>query len=261
MLAKQRHEEILNLISSLGYVEVKELSEIYKVSSETIRQDLKKLEERKKLLRVHGGARLEVDEQHEIPYYVREYANVDLKTEIANEAVKLIRPNEQIILDSSSTCLFLAHALPNQPMTVLTNSLRIAEALVIKDKIQVVISGGVMLRSSLSFVGLVAQKSLVNYKVNKFFLCGKVDYGFGISEPNESAVLVKQNMIEISDEVIVLADHHKFGMADLMQVLPLSNVNKIITDSRIESHSIDALKEYADRVIIAQQIRNSKSSQ
>lgn len=252
MLANQRHQEILDLISSRKYVEVKELSDICKVSTETIRQDLKKLEEEKKLLRVHGGARLTSSEQHEIPYYVREYANVDLKTEIANEAVKLIQPGEQIILDSSSTSLFLAHALPDQPITVLTNSLRIAEALATKEKIQVVVVGGVMLRSSLSFVGLMTQKSLANYKVNKFFLCGKVDYNFGISEPNESAVLAKQHMMAISDEIIVLADHHKFGKVDFMQILPLREVDRIITDSQISQQSVSALKEYANRVVIAQ---------
>ena len=251
MLANQRHQEILDLITSRKYVEVKELSEICKVSTETIRQDLKKLEDEKKLMRVHGGARLPMTHQNEIPYYVREYANVDLKTEIANEAVKLIHPGEQIILDSSSTCLFLAQALPNQSMTVLTNSIRIAESLVEKDKIQVVVVGGVMLRSSLSFVGQMTAKSLANYKVNKFFLCGKVQYDFGISEPNESAVLAKQNMMRITDEVIVLADHHKFGEIDLMQILPLRDVDKIITDSKIEAKQIAALKEYADRVIIA----------
>lgn len=254
MLANQRHQEILELIRARKYVEVRELSEICKVSTETIRQDLRKLEEEKKLMRVHGGARLYTDRQIEIPYYIREYANTDLKTEIAAEAVNLIRPGEQIILDSSSTCLFLAHALPNLPLTVLTNSIRIAEALVEKDKIQVVVVGGVMLRSSLSFVGMMAQKCLENYKVNKFFLCGKVDYSFGISEPNESAVLVKQNMMKIADEIIVLADHHKFGGIDFMQILPLSKVDHIITDAHISAKALASLHEYSSRVIVAKPI-------
>ncbi len=251
MLANRRHQEILDMISSRKYVEVKELSELCGVSTETIRQDLRKLEIEKKLLRVHGGARLLASKQQEIPYYVREYSNVDLKTEIANEAVKLIRQGDQIILDASSTCLFLAHALPNQSMTVLTNSLRIAEALVSKDKIQVVTVGGVMLRSSLSFVGQMTQKSLANYKVNKFFLCGKVQYDFGVSEPNESAVLVKQEMMRIADEIIVLTDHYKFGEIDFMQIMPLEAVDRIITDSQIDRQSVEALQEFSDRVTIA----------
>lgn len=252
MLANQRHRKILELINMRKYVEVKELSEICKVSTETIRQDLKKLEDEKKLLRVHGGAQMLTHHQNEIPYYIREFANIDLKREIANEAVKLIQPGEQIILDCSSTCLFLAQALPNQPMTVLTNSIRIAEALVDKDKIQVVVVGGIMQRSSLSFVGQMTERSISNYKVNKFFLCGKVQYDFGISEPNESAVLAKKNMMRISDEVIVLADHCKFGGIDFMQILPLQDVDKIITDSKVDRRQIAELKEYADRVIIAQ---------
>lgn len=257
MLANQRHQEILEMISVRKFVEVRELSEICQVSTETIRQDLRKLEDEKKLMRVHGGARPYTDQQIEVPYYIRECAYTDLKKEIANEAVKLIHSGEQIILDSSSTSLFLAHALPNIQLTVLTNSIRIAEALVEKDKIQVVVVGGVMLRSSLSFVGMMTQKCLENYKVNKLFLCGKVDYSFGISEPNESAVLAKQNMMKISDEIIVLADHHKFGEIDFMQILPLSKVDHIITDSQISAETIASLHEYGERVIIAEPLRLS----
>lgn len=254
MLANQRHQEILDLLSEKRFVEVKELSEICCVSTETIRQDLRKLEEEKKLYRIHGGARLLTSEQHEIPYYIREYSNTSFKAEIAQEAVKMIHPGEQIILDSSSTCLFLAQALPNQFMTVLTNSLRIVEALVNKDKIQVIVIGGVMLRSSISFVGMMTLNALPNYKVNKFFLCGKVQYDFGVSEPNESAVLVKQAMMRISDEVIVLADHEKFGGVDLMQIAPLGDIDHIITDSHIDPNDISSLKEHASKVVIAERL-------
>ena len=252
MLASQRHKQIIELVNSRNSIKVKELSSICNVSTETIRQDLKKLENEKKIYRVHGGACSLNDGQKEVPYYEREIFNVSNKIEIAKEAAKLVDPYEQIILDSSSTSWFLSKELPNIPITVLTNSLRIANEFISKDRVQVVLVGGTLLRSSLCFVGQATQFALSRYKINKAFISSKIQYDFGISEPNELAVLVKRKMISISDKVILLVDNSKFGVSDLIQVANLDRINKIITDSDITKEKIDELKEHADKVIISE---------
>lgn len=250
MLQNERRSKIINLVNESGSIEVAELSKILNVTGETVRRDLDKLENEGKLYRTHGGAVKHSESQPEIPYLEREITNVTEKMEIAKEALNYINPNDQIILDSSTTAWFVSKALPNIPLTVLTNSINVSIELAKKDKIEVISTGGILLQSSMCFVGRLAQFSLNSYHVNKAFISSKgLHYEWGISEPNELAVMVKRKMIEVSNEVYLLMDYCKFGVQDFIQVVPLDKINWIITDSKTSPQQINELKEFSSRVI------------
>lgn len=250
MLVAERYEKIVQLVNDRGSIRVSELSELCQVTEETIRRDLDRLEMAGRLRRSHGGAVSIKDQQPlhpEIPYAEREIIRAEEKRRIAAEAVKLIKPKDRILLDASSTAWYMASSMPDIPLTVLTNSIKVATELAGKEKIEVISTGGILAQRSLSFVGPLAERSLDAYHVDKAFLsCKGVHLERGISESNELQARVKQKMVGMADEVIVLADSSKFGVQAFTHVADLADVDSIVTDRSIDP---ETLRQLADRSI------------
>ncbi len=253
MMKTERYKIILNELRNKSSVVVADLALLCGVSRETIRTDLKKLDEQKMLSRTHGGAvNLDIISslQNETPYFERESQNVQAKIEVAQKSLSYIQENDQIILDSSSTCVFLAKELPNIPLLVLTNSTRIVTELEKKDKIEVFCAGGMLIRNTRCFVGKDTLETISNYHINKAFLSCRGINQEGISELNEMAIVVKQKMVQISDEVYVLMDSSKFGIRDFSIVTTLDKIKYIITDNSISPDKKEILGEYAYKLIV-----------
>jgi DeoR/GlpR family transcriptional regulator of sugar metabolism len=131
-------------------------------------------------------------------------------------------------------------------LTVLTNSIQVATELSSRDKIEVISTGGQLAQRSLSFVGPLAERSLETYHVDKLFLSCKGVHleGGGISESNELQARLKQKMVGISDQVILLADTSKFGVRAFARVTGLSAVHAVITDQSLNDDLIERLNRY-----------------
>ncbi|MBB6735218.1 DeoR/GlpR family DNA-binding transcription regulator [Cohnella zeiphila] len=246
MLVAERYEKIVQLVNERGSIRVSELSDLCQVTEETIRRDLDRLELAGRLRRSHGGAVSVKDQpqQPEIPYSEREITHADEKRRIAAEAVKRIRPKDRILLDASSTAWYMAASMPDIPLTVLTNSIKVATELAVKEKIEVISTGGILAQRSLSFVGPLAERSLDAYYVDKaFFSCKGVHLERGISESNELQARIKQKMVGMADEVVLLADASKFGVQAFTHVAEMSQVNAIVTDRRLPDETLRRLAE------------------
>lgn len=251
MLVAERYEKIVGLVNERGSIRVSELSELCRVTEETIRRDLDRLELAGRLRRSHGGAVSVKETLHpEIPYTEREVTHAEEKKRIAHEAVKRIHVKDRILLDASSTAWYMAARMPDLPLTVLTNSIKVATELSGKEKIEVISTGGILAQKSLSFVGPLAERSLDAYHVDKvFFSCKGVHMDRGISESNELQARIKERMIGMADEVILLADSSKFGIQAFTQVAGLDQVDVIITDRRIDKEVLGSLQERGITVI------------
>lgn len=244
MLVAERYDKIVQLVNERGSIRVTELSELCQVTEETIRRDLDRLEQAGRLRRSHGGAVSVKDQQPEIPYFEREVTRADEKKRIAEEAVKLIQPKDRILLDASTTAWYMAASMPDIPLTVLTNSIKVAMELSSKEKIEVISTGGILASRSLSYVGPLAERSLDAYHVDKaFFSCKGVHLERGISESNELQARIKHKMVGMADQVILLADSSKFGVQAFTHVADLSDIHTIITDGRVSSELLMQLKE------------------
>ncbi|RCW45551.1 DeoR/GlpR family DNA-binding transcription regulator [Paenibacillus prosopidis] len=244
MLVAERYDKIVQLVNERGSIRVTELSELCQVTEETIRRDLDRLEQAGRLRRSHGGAVSVKDQQPEIPYFEREVTRADEKKRIAEEAVKLIQPKDRILLDASTTAWYMAASMPDIPLTVLTNSIKVAMELSSKEKIEVISTGGILASRSLSYVGPLAERSLDAYHVDKaFFSCKGVHLERGVSESNELQARIKHKMVGMADQVILLADSSKFGVQAFTHVADLSDIHTIITDGRVSSELLLQLKE------------------
>lgn len=250
MLVAERLQRIVDLVNERRSIRVSELSELCGVTEETIRRDLDKLEAEGKLARTHGGAVSLSENQSEVPYYEREIVHKEEKRRIAEEAAKRIRPKERILLDASSTAWYMARLIPDIPLTVLTNSIKVAIELSAKEKIQVISTGGILSPGSLSYVGPLAERALEQYHVNKLFLsCKGAHLERGLSESNELQGLIKQRMIDAADEVVLLADSSKFGVQAFTHVAGWDRVTRVVTDEGASADDLSRLREMGIDVV------------
>ena len=234
MLVAERYDKIVELVNDRGSIRVSELSVLCQVTEETIRRDLDRLEQDGRLRRTHGGAVSVKDQQAETPYSEREITHADEKRRIAQEAIKLIRPRDRILLDASSTAWYMAASMPDIPLTVLTNSIKVAVELSGKERIEVISTGGILASRSLSYVGPLAERSLDAYHLDKVFFSSKgVHLERGVSESNELQARIKHKMVGMADEVVLLADSSKFGVQAFTHVSDLSDIHTIITDRNL----------------------------
>lgn len=244
MLVAERYDKIVGLVNERGSIRVTELSELCGVTEETIRRDLDRLEQAGRLRRSHGGAVSVKDGQPEIPYFEREIAYAEEKRRIAEEAVKLILPKQRILLDASSTAWYMAASMPDIPLTVLTNSIKVSLELAGKERIEVISTGGILASRSLSYVGPLAERSLDAYHVDKAFLsCKGVHLERGVSESNELQARIKHRMVGMADEVVLLADSSKFGVQAFTHVASLKDIHVMITDNGLSSELRNELLE------------------
>jgi len=245
MFVAERQRKIVEIVNDRKSIRVSELSGIFSVTEETIRRDLEKLEREDQLSRSHGGAlRKEKVEQNEIPYFEREITNINEKKEIALLAAKQIKKGDKVILDASSTAWYMAKVLKDMPVTVVTNSIRVAMELSTKRQITVISIGGTLLSKSLSFVGPLAETSLSNYHVNKAFIsCHSFHLSYGISDSNELQARIKKKMIECAKEVYIMVDHTKVGQQAFAYINSTSVIDNVITDSKISNTHLKQIKE------------------
>ncbi|WEG11822.1 DeoR/GlpR family DNA-binding transcription regulator [Pullulanibacillus sp. KACC 23026] len=243
MLVAERHRKIVELVNERKSVRVSELSQLFSVTEETIRRDLEKLEQEQLLARSHGGAVSIQEDERERSYVEREILNAEEKQAIAVEAVKLIQPGDKIVLDASTTAWYMAKVLPNQPLTVVTNSIQVALELSQKDQISVISTGGILSVPSLSYIGPLANRSLKMYHVHKAFIsCKGIDLVGGITDSNESQALFRQEILTVSDKTILLVDSSKFSIKTFVQICSVGEVDEIVTDEGLND---DEFNRYA----------------
>ncbi|SDK01465.1 DeoR/GlpR family DNA-binding transcription regulator [Sediminibacillus albus] len=251
MLVAERQQKIVELVNERKSIRVSELSRIFSVTEETIRKDLERLETEEKLSRSHGGAvSLPSDESLDLSFSEREITNVREKKEIAREAVKHVVVGDKIMLDASTTAWYMAKALPDIAITVLTNSIKVAMELSGRKEVTVISTGGTLMSKSLSYVGPLAEASLDTYHVNKAFIsCKGLHLEKGISESDEQQARIKKKMMDNADTVFIMIDHSKFGVRAFSRLNGLEDIDHIITDSKVDPSSVQQLADKSLKLI------------
>lgn len=237
MLAQDRYKKILELLEKDNSVKVSTLTRLFNVSVETIRRDLEHLEGEGYLKRVHGGAVLEKIGSIEMNFSTREKEYQEQKLQIGEIASRFVKEGQSIALDVSTTNFELAKVLKKNfnKLNILTNSLSIAMELSDMENYTIILSGGILRSQEYSLIGELAENNMGNFHVDTAFISisgislreGLSDYGFG-------EVRVKRKMMQIAQEVIIVADSSKFDTVSLLNVCDFSDINMIITDADLK---------------------------
>jgi DeoR/GlpR family transcriptional regulator of sugar metabolism len=185
---------------------------------------------------------------------VRSLEMMQEKQMIGRLAASLIKDNAVIIIDIGSTLLELVRNIPeNNNITVITNWMPVAVELSRKRGLfNLVLVGGKVLTDELSIVGNYPEEMLKDFNADIAFLgVGGISNKFGITDFNMEEVQVKKQMIKSSREVIVLADHSKFGRIAPMKIADIKSIDKIITDDGLEEKDKINVERFGTEIIIA----------
>ncbi|MFP4331302.1 MAG: DeoR/GlpR family DNA-binding transcription regulator [Spirochaetaceae bacterium] len=242
--AQQRLLAIASHLERDGKLRVADLAERLGVSEMTIRRDLRELERQGLVRRVHGGAVLELGRSYEPPLVARMLERLDQKRKIGRRAAQMIGDGESVSLDIGSTTMELARAIDERRnITVLTPSLPVAEELLERPGLQLLMPGGTVRPGERSLVGDVATEFFRRFFVDRLFLSiGGVDGVAGLTEFNPEDAAVKRAMLSGAKQVVLLADSAKFERVVFRQVASLAVVDILVTDAMPEGPLAEALK-------------------
>lgn len=244
MLAIERKNKIRDIVTQNKSGTVLELAKLFSVSEETIRRDLKQLEEEGLLVRTYGGAYVKDSAQSEVAVEIREKIYIENKQIIAQKCSPLISNGDSVFLDSSTTAFYVCDAIKNKTITVITNSLKIINRLSSSENINLFAVGGVFSPRSMSFVGRNACKSLQQYHTDKAFVsCDSLDLTHGLTDSSEQQADIRQLAIEHADQVYVIADYTKFDKTALVTIADFSKITGIVVDQPLSQHWQKALAD------------------
>ncbi|MCX7711509.1 MAG: DeoR/GlpR family DNA-binding transcription regulator [Clostridia bacterium] len=245
MFGVERRSKILSLLNEKKSITVQEAAEGFGVTEETIRRDLKVLEGQGLLMRTHGGAVLADDSKAEAPLEIRQGINIKGKDAIGREAAKLVKDGDTIILDASTSSLFVArHIKDRVGVTVITNAEKVVLELSDCEEITVICTGGTLRHKSLSYVGRAAESMLSNYHADMVFLsCKGFSPDKGFTDSNEQESDIRKLMIACSEKVIYLCDHTKFDKVGYVTTARLTDTDIFISDSSISQEWQCKLKD------------------
>lgn len=252
MLAMDRRSIILDRIQQENSVKVPELAREFSVTEETIRRDLEKLEDEGYVTRTYGGAVLAQNNTSDLSIHVRETQNPEGKKRIARKVAQMIEEGDTLMVDSSTTSMFVAKNLKGGKVTMITNSVRIPQEVAAQENINIIVTGGTLRPSIMSLVGSATEEALDRYYVNKAIIgCKALDPELGTFEPHEPEAVIKQKMRKNAKTVILVADHTKFGKRSFVRTLRCEDIDILVTDEKLEPRLERQLSSGGIRVIYA----------
>ncbi len=252
-LKEERQQLILETARDNRQVTVAELSQRFDVSDVTIRRDLRELDTQGKLHRAHGGAVVATPVPPEPPVVHRMIQAEHCKRCIGRATAALISDGDSVFIGSGSTTAHVArHLVDRKELTVVTNAINVATELAGAERVTVVVTGGMMRASELSLVGHITEQSLREVRVDKIIMGMRaISLEAGMTNDYLPEVMTDRTIIEMAPELILVADHTKFGKVASAYVAPVERVTVLVTDSETDPKTLARLKKMGTHVIVA----------
>ena len=233
MYPDERREHIYTYIKSHKRATVKQLSDYLSVTEATVRSDLRRLESENKVIRTHGGAKVNENSGSKLNFSYRLTQKHNEKHLISMHALAKIKPQQCIMIDASSTTYELAKLLAETTMelTIITNGLENAVLLKENPNLTVLVVGGFVSKDSNAITGNIDSQILEMYHIDYFFLSSNgLTMENGLTDFSLPEVQLKKQMVQESDQVIALIDHSKFDVSSTLSFAKIADINEIITD-------------------------------
>ena len=232
MRTQKRQNEILSAVKSRGTCSIIELAKELEVSDETIRRNIKPLIQKGLVDKIHGGIVLNTSQGEEPPFQRRLDEHKQEKEAISSLVSNLIKDGDSIMLDTGSTTAYVARALSNhQNLSVVTNCTEIARTIAKHSGNRVHITGGELRADDWAAFGAAAINFVRQFRVQYAILSiGAISTDGQFMDYHVEEAEFSRAVIEQADQIIIVADHSKFGSRAFVQVCDASNVDIIVTD-------------------------------
>lgn len=239
MLALERQQKILSMLFSKKSFKVSELSQIFNVSPETIRNDLKKFEKEGIIIKGYGGAILNEAFLTESFNGKNKESVIQPQTVVKRLAYAIaneIKEGSVVILDNSEVSLEVATELKNgnKKVTIVTNYSRIINELTDSNKIELICIGGNFDRKTNSYIGSLTREFIKGLRANVAIIgCAGFSLERGVTEENEIVADIKRTMAEISNEIILALTEEDLKRKGVIKFLDIDDINTVVSTIRL----------------------------
>lgn len=260
---QQRLAALMELVVDGGSIRVEDVMERFDVSAATARRDLDSLADQQLLVRTRGGGRAN-PATGALPQRYRAVVKPAQKAAIAQAACQLVHPGEVIGCNGGTTTTLAAYEIgvwisareefAQQGITVVTNAVNIATDLVVRPRVRVVVTGGVVRPRSYELIGPLSELVLPAIKIDTLWLgVNGVDAQGGIYANHDGEASVNAALARAANRVVVLADASKLGRTAFAKITELDAVDCLITDDDADRELLKRLERRGIEVIVAAQ--------
>jgi DeoR family transcriptional regulator, fructose operon transcriptional repressor len=252
MLAEPRRRMLLDRISRQGFATLDELVKSLGVSESTVRRDLEALDLAGVVKRTHGGAVFAAAEGRALPPFDERTASATLeKKAIGQAAASLIDDGDTVLLDGGTTTLEVARALLGRPVQIVTNSLPIAQLAASSKETDLILIGGYVYPRTGVALGPLAISMMQGIRVRKAILGAGGIVGEGVYNSNLLLVETERAMMSCGQDVMIVADHSKFGRLSLAFLCGLDAIADLVVDPALAEADRQMLEAAGVRVHLA----------
>jgi DeoR/GlpR family transcriptional regulator of sugar metabolism len=252
MLAEPRRKLLLDRIARQGFATLDELVKSLGVSESTVRRDLEALDLAGVIKRTHGGAVFAASEARSMPAFDERTASATLeKRAIGQAAAALIDDGDTVLLDGGTTTLEVARALLGRPVQIVTNSLPIAQLAASSKETDLILIGGYVYPRTGVALGPLAISMMQGIRVRKAILGAGGIVAEGVYNSNLLLVETERQMMACGQDVMIVADHSKFGRLSLAFLCGLGAIADLVVDPDIQESDRSMLEAAGVRVHLA----------
>ena len=258
MLVDERRNKIREIILKEKSVRVADLVRWFNVSEETIRRDLNELEKEGLVKKAYGGAILVEELQSAMmfipPVQQRKVQFFQEKDIIGRRAAELVSDGSTVILDAGSTTWSVSKYLNKyEGITVVTNSVDIAQEFSKDDKVEVIVVGGKLVKKSMSLVGPQAEKAFRSYNADiVFFGVSGISLNKGFTSSDIYEAEVKRTMMFAARKRVIVADHSKFEKQGLITFADFKDIDVVVTSNLVDEELLKAVQDLGVEVIVCE---------
>ena len=251
MQAEERQHRIEAYLQRVEFASLEELAQQVGASVSTVRRDLTLLETSGVLRRTHGGARVAAPRSDEFAFSARDTHQLAEKEAIARAAADLIQARDTVIIDAGTTAYHVARQLDSKTLQIITNSLPVANHFASAQKIEVVVSGGVIYPRLGVLVGPLAVEAFTKIHADVALMSAGGITSEGITNSHALLIEIQKAMIQAAQRVIFCLDHTKLGRKSVSFLCDLDAVDVVVTDDEAPAEAVQSLREHGLEVVVA----------
>jgi len=251
MQPEERQFRIGEYLQKAEFASLEEIAKQVDASLSTVRRDLSVLEASGQVRRTHGGARIVVPKSDEFTFSARDTHQLVEKEAIGRACAELIRPNQSVIIDAGTTVYHVARYLEPKSPQIITNSLPVANLYACANRLEVVLSGGVIYPRLGVLVGPLAVESFSKIHADVAIMSAGGLSLDGISNSHGLLIDIQRAMINAAQKVIFCFDHTKFGRQSVLPLCHLDCVDVVVSDDAAPGDLVEALRARAVEVVLA----------
>jgi len=247
-----RHEEIISLIKSSGFVTVDEMATLFNVTPQTIRRDINFLDSEGLISRYHGGAGYSVSTEN-VAYRHRKEILLDEKKKIADKVSSMIQDNASLFINIGTTTELVASSLMNHnKLRIITNNLNVGAIMSKKEDFEVIVTGGIVRSRDQGITGEAAVNFIRQFKVDIGIIgISGIDLDGTLLDFDFREVCVARTIIENSRKVYLVTDHSKFGRNAMVKLGSIGEIDTLVTDKKPPKQLMNVIESNDVNLIIS----------